>query len=112
MPADFICSSSRFSSGFVAAGPNHHQRTIMRQSSGGCAKESCSAVTGLPSDVVSGFCAGAVAAATMKNITSVSQRSKRRKNRGIEGQDCIIGMEWQKLLEPFKAGLRDQVAGV
>jgi len=39
MPAAFICSSSCLISDFVTAGPNHHQRTMMRQSSGGCAND-------------------------------------------------------------------------
>src|ERR1700733_1834496 len=35
MPSAFICSSSRCNSGFVTAGPNHHHRIMIRQSSGG-----------------------------------------------------------------------------
>jgi len=35
-----MCSSSRFNSDFVAEGPNHHHRTIILLSSGGCAKAS------------------------------------------------------------------------
>ena len=41
MPAAFICSSSRVISEFVAAGPNHHQRIMMRLESGGLAKLRC-----------------------------------------------------------------------
>src|ERR1035441_3098622 len=39
MPPCFMEFSSRSSSGLVAEGPYHHQRTIMRASSGGFAKE-------------------------------------------------------------------------
>ena len=40
IPAAFICSSSRWISGLVTAGPNHHQRIMMREPSGGCVKDS------------------------------------------------------------------------
>jgi len=38
-PSAFICSNSRCNSGFVTAGPNHHHRIMIRQSSGGFAKD-------------------------------------------------------------------------
>ena len=40
MPASFIARTSRSSSPFVTAGPNHHQRIMMRASSGGLTKDS------------------------------------------------------------------------
>src|SRR5580692_3633167 len=39
MPPSFISRISRSSSGFTAAGPNHHQRIMIRASSGGCSNE-------------------------------------------------------------------------
>src|SRR5579883_2401692 len=38
IPPSFMSRISRSSSGFVTAGPNHHQRIIMRASSGGFSK--------------------------------------------------------------------------
>src|SRR5262249_46176720 len=46
MPPSFIARISRSSSGFVTAGPNHHQRIMMRASSGGFAKDRCSSSIG------------------------------------------------------------------
>src|SRR5574337_979812 len=40
MPASFIASISRGASSLETAGPNHHQRIIMRESSGGLTKDS------------------------------------------------------------------------
>src|SRR5215475_9425949 len=39
MPPSFMSRISRSSSGLVTAGPNHHQRIMMRASSGGLRKE-------------------------------------------------------------------------
>src|SRR6185369_13716268 len=41
MPPSFIKRISRSSSALVTAGPNHHQRIMMRESSGGFRKERC-----------------------------------------------------------------------
>src|SRR2546430_10300013 len=38
MPPAFMRRISRSSSGLVTAGPNHHQRIMIRASSGGCSK--------------------------------------------------------------------------
>src|ERR1700758_189914 len=79
MPAAFICSNSLWSSGLVAAGPNHHQRIMIRQSSGGWAKDSCSAAT---AGVGSDFCAKAIA-------TGDNQRSAANAEAGIKGRACL-----------------------
>ena len=44
IPSAFICSNSCCNSGFETAGPNHHHRTMIRQSSGGFANVRSNAV--------------------------------------------------------------------
>src|SRR5215813_11530845 len=51
MPPSFIRRISRSSSGLVTAGPNHHQRIMMRASSGGLRKEDLRSSSGAAIDL-------------------------------------------------------------
>src|SRR5579883_1786335 len=66
MPPCFMARISRSSSGFLTAGPNHHQRIMIRESSGGCSKPRCTAAT---------VCAAAGAA---KQSTARTLHAKKR----------------------------------
>src|ERR1700736_1308372 len=48
MPPCFIVRISRSSSGLVTEGPNHHQRIMIRESSGGFWKERCRVARSAP----------------------------------------------------------------
>src|SRR5215470_1411860 len=51
MPPSFIRRISRSSSGLVTAGPNHHQRIMMRASSGGLRNEDLRSSSGAAIDL-------------------------------------------------------------